>query len=57
MPRPEHIVYKDKVTGYPSYKDSFSEEELMKAFQIMDVNKDDLITTDDLCFILEYIRE
>lgn len=50
-------MYKDKVTGYPSYKEAFSEEELMKAFQIMDVNKDDLITTDDLCFILEYIRE
>ena len=34
-----------------------NEEEITKAFKILDVNKDELITKEDLVFMLDYIKE
>ena len=45
------------ITGYEICKTSFSEEEIIEAFKVIDINKDQFITEDDIIFFLEYIRE
>lgn len=57
MPRRECTEYGEKVTGYGNLRDAFSDEEILKAFNILDINKDDVITEDDLTFVLDYIKE
>ena len=30
---------------------------MLKAFRILDINKDDMITEEDLIFVLDYMKE
>lgn len=55
MPYPSD--YNEKTSGYYLNKDTFSEEEILKAFNIIDINNDNAITEDDLIFVLDYIKE
>lgn len=57
MPQASQTEYKDSVNGYNLLRGHFSEEEILKAFNIIDINKDNLITEDDLMFVLDYIKE
>lgn len=37
-------------------KDKLNDEELLKAFKIIDITKDDVITQEDIVFILDYLK-
>lgn len=50
------IEFNPHTTGYFLQKDTFSEEEILKAFNVIDINKDNMITEDDLKFILDYMN-
>lgn len=39
-------------TGYDINRDLYSEEEIREAFKVIDINKDGVLTTDDLSFFL-----
>lgn len=56
MPEKEEISFDETVTGYDFNKDALNEEEIVKAFEILDVNKDKLITKEDLIFMLDIIK-
>lgn len=38
-------------------KDKFNDEEILRAFKIIDITKDDVITQEDIMMILDYLKE
>lgn len=57
VPHAERFDYKDKITGYDTMKDKFNDEEILRAFKIIDITKDDVITQEDIMMILDYLKE